>query len=277
MFIKLTKLDNSPVWLNASFIVTVEPRRGGGSIVVPIGDGLDYDVRERCEDVLALLQNAPMPTVVPIPVSDCLTKTPADVSPEPESKRDVQERRRDSVRPVAVAKEPVLAEKKTTQVEAVKPVESDRPGELAQPTAVTEQVEGSEAAGPSNPTETSTTVESVGSAEANKPVESEDEVAKTAKKPRARAKMAKEPKAATAKKTRTPRAKKPTLDLSADEVVRIRKMAPGSVNKLKNTLFTQFHVEDPSKTMQALEAHGILSLDRDHVVWTQVVDESSKN
>lgn len=277
MFIKLTKLDNSPVWLNASFIVTVEPRRGGGSIVVPIGDGLDYDVREKCEDVLALLQNAPTPTVVPIPVSDCLTKTPADVSPEPESKRDVQERRRDSVRPVAAAKESVPVEKKTAQVEAVKPTETDKSGEPAQPTAVAEQVEGSEATEPVKPTETPATMEPVDSVGADKPVESEDEVAKTAKKPRARAKTAKEPKAATAKKTRTPRAKKPTLDLSEDEVVRLRKMAPGSVNKLKNTLFTQFHVEDPSKTMQALESLGILSLDRDHVVWTQVVDESAKN
>lgn len=83
MFIKLTKLDNSPIWLNASFIVTVEPRKGGGSIVVPIGDGLDYEVREKAEAVLALLDGAPQPVVVPVPTSDCLTQTPDDVSPEP--------------------------------------------------------------------------------------------------------------------------------------------------------------------------------------------------
>ncbi|MGN0833373.1 MAG: hypothetical protein ACI4RD_06965 [Kiritimatiellia bacterium] len=79
MFIRLTKFDNRPVWLNAGFIVTVEPRRDGvGSVVVPIGDGLDYDVRESPEEVLRLLDGAPAPTVVPVPVSDCLTKTPAD-------------------------------------------------------------------------------------------------------------------------------------------------------------------------------------------------------
>ena len=83
MFIKLTRLDNSPIWLNAGFIVTVEPRRGGGSIVVPIGDGLDYDVREKPEDVLALLGDAPAPVVVPVPAPEGLTKTPDDVSPEP--------------------------------------------------------------------------------------------------------------------------------------------------------------------------------------------------
>lgn len=79
MFIKLTKFDNRPVWLNAGFIVTVEPRRdGNGAIVVPIGDGLDYDVRESPEEVLRMLEGAPAPTVVPVPVSDCLTKAPAD-------------------------------------------------------------------------------------------------------------------------------------------------------------------------------------------------------
>ena len=60
MFIKLTRLDNSPIWLNASFVVTVEPRKGGGAIVVPIGDGLDYDVREPAEVVLSLLAGAPV-------------------------------------------------------------------------------------------------------------------------------------------------------------------------------------------------------------------------
>jgi len=93
MFIKLTKLDNTPIWLNASFIVTVEPRRGGGSIVVPIGDGLDYEVRETTEQVLDLLAGAPVPTVVPVPTKDSLTKTPDDVSPETEPPELLKERR----------------------------------------------------------------------------------------------------------------------------------------------------------------------------------------
>ena len=87
MYIKLTRFDNRPVWLNAAFVVTVEPRRdGSGSVVVPIGDGLDYDVRESPEEVLRMLEGCPAPQVVPVPVSDCLTKTPADASPEPERK-----------------------------------------------------------------------------------------------------------------------------------------------------------------------------------------------
>ena len=87
MYIKLTRFDNRPVWLNAAFVVTVEPRRdGNGAVVVPIGDGLDYDVRESPDEVLRMLEGCPAPQVVPVPVSDCLTKTPADVSPEPERK-----------------------------------------------------------------------------------------------------------------------------------------------------------------------------------------------
>ena len=108
MYIKLTKFDNRPVWLNAAFVVTVEPRRdGNGSVVVPIGDGLDYDVRESPEDVLRMLEGCPAPQVVPVPVSDCLTKTPADVSPEPERKPP----------------EPV-AEEKPVEAKADEPVEA---------------------------------------------------------------------------------------------------------------------------------------------------------
>ena len=59
MFIQLTRTDGVPVWLNACFVVTVEPSRSGGSIVVPIGDGLDYEVRESPDAVLAMLEGAP--------------------------------------------------------------------------------------------------------------------------------------------------------------------------------------------------------------------------
>ena len=105
MYIKLTRLDNRPVWLNAAFVVTVEPRRdGNGAVVVPIGDGLDYDVRESPEEVLRMLEGCPAPQVVPVPVSDCLTKTPADVSPEPE--RKPVETTKDEEKPAAPAEKP---------------------------------------------------------------------------------------------------------------------------------------------------------------------------
>ena len=55
MFVKLTKMDGSPLWVNANYVVTVEPSRTGGAVVVPLGDGLDYDVRETPEEVMALV------------------------------------------------------------------------------------------------------------------------------------------------------------------------------------------------------------------------------
>lgn len=82
MFIQLTRTDGAPVWLNSSFIVTVEPARGGGSIVVPIGDGLDYEVRERPDVVLGMLEGVPPVKVVPVPPPKALAPAPEDVSPE---------------------------------------------------------------------------------------------------------------------------------------------------------------------------------------------------
>lgn len=82
MFIQLTRTDGAPVWLNSVFVVTVEPTRSGGSIVVPIGDGLDYEVRESPKVVLEMLEGAPQVKVVPVPPPKALTPKPDDVSPD---------------------------------------------------------------------------------------------------------------------------------------------------------------------------------------------------
>ena len=136
MYIKLTRFDNRPVWINAAFVVTVEPRRdGNGAVVVPIGDGLDYDVRESPEDVLRMLVGCPAPQVVPVPVSDCLTKTPADVSPEPERKppEPVAEAKPVEVKPVET--KPV--ESKPVEAKADEPVEkpAKKPARTKKPAA----------------------------------------------------------------------------------------------------------------------------------------------
>ena len=59
MFIKLTRTDGRPIWINPEFIVTVENRKDGGAIVVPAGDGLDYDVKESSEAVMRLCGGEP--------------------------------------------------------------------------------------------------------------------------------------------------------------------------------------------------------------------------
>ncbi len=185
MYIKLTRFDSRPIWLNAAFVVTVEPRRDGrGAIVVPIGDGLDYEVCESPEDVLRLLDGVPTPAVVPVPSSDSLTPTPEDVSPEPE------------------------------------------------------------------PT----------------PAQATDEV--KPKKRVTRAKKAQTPKApkkpASAEEPPAPRA---ALELSEAEVQRLKRLAPKSLGKLKNTLMTQFKIADIGANVAALVQMGACALDGNRVLW----------
>jgi len=206
MFIKLTRFDNRPIWLNASFIVTIEPRKDGvGSVVVPIGDGFDYDVREPVAEILERLEGAPAAAVVPVPAPDCLTKTPADVSPEPEPRRE------------------------TLAAEAVRPAEG--PAEKKKPRKRTTR-----------------------KAKAEKPVG----------KKSAESKMEKQAEPSVAKRPLAP------LELTPDQVMRLAKLAPKSVGKLKNTLATQFHIADVGATVQTLEAKGAFSLDGTRVLWPAV-------
>lgn len=207
MFIRLTRLDNTPIWINASFVVTVEPRKAGGSVVVPIGDGLDYDVKETPEAVLSLLGDAPAPAVVPVPPPPGLAPKTLGVASEAEPM------------PVATPNAEPVAEsapapaKKTTRTRAK--------AKASAPAAETEAATA-EAASDDKP---------------------------PAKKPRAR------------------RTKKPVLPLTEDEVARLRKLAPGTVRKLQNTLVAQFRAVEPEAAIVALEAHEILTIDRDHIVW----------
>ena len=206
MFIKLTKLDNSPIWINAAFVVTVEPRKGGGAVVVPIGDGLDYDVRETPEKVLEMLGDAPAPAILPVPTTDALTPTPEDVSAESVAQLATEARQA-----------PEAAEK------------------------------------PSEP-------------KPSEPKPADEEPAKTARKTVRKT---------AAKKPRATRKKKPELPIPEDQVERLKKMAPGSVKKLQNTLSTQFKVENAEEAVKALEANGVFALDRDHVVWAKEVGAES--
>lgn len=242
-FVKLTRLDNTPIWLNAGFIVTVEPRRGGGSVVVPIGDGLDYDVREKPEVVLSMLAGSAAPEIVPVPVSDCLTKTPADVSPEPERPEPK------TLAEVASAPEPPPAESAAepapeAEAEGKKPARKTarKPRTTARKAKKSAAAEAGEAAPAEAPA-------------------AEIPPAETAVAPEA------EPPAVMA-----PRPVE-EITLTPDEVERLRKMAPGSIRKLQNTLVAQFRSLDPTAETKALEAHGVIVLDGSHVTWVAPVDE----
>ena len=73
MFIKLTKSDGVPVWLNPEFIVRIESWKTGSAVAVA-GDG-DFEVREMPSSILALCQATPAPAPVPTP-------TPVETPPK---------------------------------------------------------------------------------------------------------------------------------------------------------------------------------------------------
>ena len=112
MFIKLTRLNGAPIWINGAYVVTVEKGRQVGSVVVPIGDGLDYDVKETPEQILEMIDGK-VPAVVPVPSSDALTlgETGAAVL---EAAKDVE----------AAKVEPVKSAAVEAKVEKVEPVKS---------------------------------------------------------------------------------------------------------------------------------------------------------
>ena len=70
------------------------------------------------------------------------------------------------------------------------------------------------------------------------------------------------------KTTRKPRAKKTAEAVpTAEQIERLRKMAPGSVKKLANTITSQLKLAGPDAIIDELSRQGVLTLDHDHVIW----------
>lgn len=210
MFIKLTRTDGRPIWINPEFIVTVEGRKDGGAIVVPAGDGLDYDVRESPEAVMRMCggvaagtpQEPPQPVAEPQPPAEQEQPAgePTDVMPMQDAP------------PVSVA-----------QAEATVQALREKVKRLRKSAAT--------------------------AAEPNVPAE--EPKAKPAAKPRRKAS----------------RSKKPAIDLTDDQMARLKKMAPGSRQKLLNTL-SHLKVPNAEATAVALIAHKVIEILPDnHVNW----------
>ena len=230
MFIKLTRLDNTPIWINASFVVTVEPRKGGGAIVVPIGDGLDYDVRETPEAVLGLLGDAPAPAVVPVPAPPGLAPKGLGLDVKPSETTDA------------------------ATVAGTAPAASAEPAAATPKKASRSRAKAKAAAAAETPADAAATPEPAPDA-AEAVAETAPDDKPTAKKIR------------VTRKAKKAEASLPVLPLSEDELARLRKLAPGSVRKLQNTLAAQFRTVDTEAAVAALEANEILSLDRERVIW----------
>jgi len=222
MFAKFTRNDGSPIWLNANFIVTVEPAKGGGSVVVPVGDGLDYEVKESVQAVLSAIEGVQGgAAAAPVPSVDTM---PAAPEPSPTASADFDE---------APADPPTFE------------------GESAE-----ENVSEEEAA--------------AGVAAKMAFSEMQEKEKEAEAKPKRTRKTTKTKSATTTPRRRSTR--KTPLELSDEQLARLRKMAPRSVKKLTNSINEkQFAVADAEKTIKALVDHGIISIDEQtqHVEWSQ--------
>jgi len=230
MFVRLTKKDGTPIWLNANLIVTVEAVRNGGSIVVPVGDGLDYEVRESVERVIPMVEEAQDGSpVLPIPSTDALVPSPEPV-PELEAAPEA-----------ASAPAP---EEPPAKPDFVAPADAPETSEA----------------------EAANAVAAVASIKAAMEPPAEEKPSKRTRK--AKAKPAPPGKSATEGERKLPArrrasARRTPLELSAEQIDRLRSMAPRTIKKILNTLKAQFKVSDAEMTVKALVENGIISVD-DH-------------
>ena len=137
MFIKLTKSDGLPVWLNPEFIMRIEAWKTGSAVAVA-GDG-DFEVRETPSAVIALCTPPPPPAPAeepPKPKTRGRRKKteapPAEVPPVTESPVATPP----AEEPVAVVEEqkPEPAPKEVPEPVPVQPAETlfpDTPDELS--------------------------------------------------------------------------------------------------------------------------------------------------
>ena len=131
MFIKLTKTDGTPVWLNPEFIVRIEPWKKG-SAVAAAGDG-DFEVMEDPRAILALAGG--------VRVADSLREGRAPARPSGESgaggaNGGAPDTPATDETPVA----PVVAPAQTPVMEAVPPVRKTRSRRKTASTPVPEPI-----------------------------------------------------------------------------------------------------------------------------------------
>ena len=108
MFIKLTKTDGTPVWLNPEFIVRIEPWKKG-SAVAAAGDG-DFEVLEDPRAILALAGGVrtSQPATDETPVAPVVAPAQAPVMEAVPPVRKTRSRRKVAEKP-APAPQPVPA------------------------------------------------------------------------------------------------------------------------------------------------------------------------
>ena len=238
MFIKLTRIDGQDVWFNSQYVVTVEPRKGSGALVVPLGDGIDYEVRESPEMIVAALGGdlAPGKVKRPPSVAPVGTKPP---SVAPANKGD---------KPSAAVPEaaPELPDFRINSAATPVPFELRNVPEAAEAAAV-----------PPPPAK-----KTVRRKRTTAKMAAADELPSAAKKKEVPVEAPAEeaPKKKTVRKAATRKPKLPPLPLTDEQLVRLQKMAPGNAKRLANTLKAQFALEEAEPVIAALQAHGVITV-----------------
>ena len=236
MFIKLTRIDGQDVWFNSQYVVTVEPRKGSGALVVPLGDGIDYEVRESPEMIVAALGGdlAPGKAKRPPPAASVVAKPPSVV---PADK---------VVKPAAAVSEAEteLPDFRINSAAAPVPFELRNVPEAAAADVV-----------PPPAKKTVRRKRTTAKAAA-------DESPSAAKKKETSAEAPSEaaPKKKTVRKATTRKPKLPPMPLTDEQLVRLQKMAPGNAKRLANTLKAQFALDETESVIAALQAHGVITI-----------------
>ena len=238
MFIKLTRIDGQDVWFNSQYVVTVEPRKGSGALVVPLGDGIDYEVRESPEMIVAALGGDLTPGKVKRPPSAAAveTKTPSVASADK------------VVQPSADVPEaaPELPDFRINSAATPVPFELRNVPEAAEAAAVPPPPAKKTVRRKRTTAKTATADESPSAAKKKEaPAEAPAEAA---------------PKKKTVRKTTSRKPKLPPLPLTDEQLVRLQKMAPGNAKRLANTLKAQFALEEAEPVIAALQAHGVITV-----------------
>ncbi len=279
-FIKLTQRDNRSIWINARFIVTIEPK-DGGALVVPMGDGMDYEVRESAETVVSLCAGevvaAPKPGDAQRRQQQSTQRQPQQQGAQKQADRPpVQKPESRQPPPAQNPTAKMAAEGEKAAAAAVAPVEK-KPVEVAAAPAVSEAKpaeEGSVAAGSASEAETAPAI-AVSPAPAEEAAASAETPAKPAKKTRTRTartkKTAPASAAAGAPSADAEAVAKPGVAQSEDEILaKAAKLGCRSRTRLMNTLKSQFgKTEDAAAALVAAWAEkGELSIDGNgHVDW----------
>lgn len=243
MFIKLTQLNGKPIWFNQQYIVTVEPRKGSGALVVPLGDGLDYEVLESPGAIIDAMGGSSAPAGKQVFAGNVPPKT-SEVNPAKTEEPEFRIEGGLIVPAQATPSEDTVDDSEKSPVDEKKeePAPKKTAARRTRKTASSAKSSGASKSAGEKPAATEA---SAGE--------------KTAKKARTTARKS------TASKKK---AAQPPLPLTEDQLIRLQKMSPGSMRKLVNTLMSQFAVAETADVIDALCAREIISVtDQGHVNW----------